>query len=123
MIEQIALSEPRLYWVFSAFPPPLPGREGDEYSMKGLLLLSLLALISGCAGAATPIPDMESSDAMLYSSRCGMCHSVPHPKRLYFEQWELMLNVMEKQMEHRKMRPLSPDEKSTILRYLKKHAR
>ncbi len=87
------------------------------------LISTGFALFSGCSNKPTPLPDMNSPAARLYISRCGMCHSVPHPKRLYYTQWEHMVEVMDKQMEQRGMPPLTDREKHIILQYLKHHAR
>lgn len=91
--------------------------------MKKAFVLFMLAVVFGCAGRPTPIPDAESQDAKLYAAKCAPCHSLPHPKRHTYEQWEHMMGVMEKQMEHRKMPPLTTEEKAAVLRYLKGHSR
>jgi len=89
----------------------------------GLLIFIALMGLSGCVNRPTPVPDMDSPAAELYVHKCGICHSVPHPKRLYYSQWQHMVDVMEKQMEQRGMSPLTEKEKNIILQYLKTHAR
>jgi hypothetical protein len=91
--------------------------------MKKAFILFILAVVSGCAGRPTPIPDPESENAKLYVAKCVLCHSVPHPRRHTYEQWEHIIMVMEKQIEHKKMAPLTKDEKAAILEYLRKHSR
>ncbi len=90
---------------------------------KHFTILGLIVLSAGCAARPTPIPDGSSPDASLYAARCGACHSVPHPGRHTAEQWEHMVDVMEKEMKHRNMTPLTPEEKETILGYLTRNAR
>ncbi len=91
--------------------------------MKKTVILLLLIASAGCAGRPTPIPEPTSPEAQLFAGKCGICHSVPHPKRYTYAQWEHMIKVMEKQMEHKKMVPLTEEEKNTILGYLRKHSR
>lgn len=90
--------------------------------MRTFLVTTALLLACSCA-RTTPIPDPESSDAQVYAARCGMCHSLPHPKRTRFEQWEHLVSVMETQIEHRGMPPLTEEDRGTILAYLRVHAR
>lgn len=89
----------------------------------GLILFIICIMLFGCMGRPTPIPDMGSDEAGLYSSRCGACHSVPHPKRHTARQWEHIIGVMEKELSHRNMPALTAEEKETILDYLKRHSR
>lgn len=91
--------------------------------MKPFMFLLIALFCFACAGKPTPIPDIDSAEAKLFAKKCGECHSVPHPMRHTASQWEHMISVMEKQMEHEKMHPLTKDEKETILGYLKKHSR
>jgi len=90
-------------------------------SITWATLVSIILI--ACAGKATVIPNATSQDAKVFYSRCGTCHSVPHPKRHTFEQWKHILAVMEKQMEDRGVNPLTRDEREAILRYLKDNAR
>jgi cytochrome c5 len=92
-------------------------------TMSKIILGLALAALAACAGMATPIPDRDSPEARLYESKCSICHSTPHPGRHTASQWEKVLVRMDKEMEFKKMPPLTPDEKSTILGYLQKHAR
>jgi hypothetical protein len=91
--------------------------------MNKAFILFILAVVTGCAGRPTPIPEPDSPDAKLYVARCAPCHSVPHPKRHTYEQWEHIIWVMEKEIVHKRMAPLSMDEKAAILGYLKSHSR
>lgn len=91
--------------------------------MNRSLLLYILVLAMGCAVAPTPLPEPQSEQARLYSSRCGACHSVPHPKRHSYAQWEHMLTLMESEMRHKGMAPLNKDVSDTILDYLRRNSR
>jgi len=88
-----------------------------------LLLAILLSPLLGCRPKPTPLPEPDTPGGKLYRARCSVCHSLPHPKRMRYAQWEHMLSVMDKRMEHRKMKPLSEEERRAILEYLKRNAR
>ena len=91
--------------------------------MKGKICYLSLLLLAGCAGI-TPLPDKESLAARIYAEKCGLCHSVPHPRRHTFEEWRHMVALMEQRMQERGIDPpLSTDEEDAILSYLKQHAR
>jgi len=90
---------------------------------KALMILFAFAASSACASAPTPLPEPGSAGAGVYASRCGVCHSVPHPKRHTYEQWKHMVRVMDKAREHKDMDPLTDEERGSILEYLKKHSR
>jgi cytochrome c1 len=83
----------------------------------------LLMLFVMPAWADTPIPDADSPEAKVYAEKCSACHSLPHPKRLYFEQWQHMLKVMYMRISERNSEPLTEQEQEAILRYLKAHSR
>ncbi len=93
--------------------------------MKRTLLLGSITvgLIAGCAGSPTPIPDANSSAAVLYAEKCGACHAVPHPKRHTTAQWQHMLARMEERMAEIGMTALSTEERETLLSYLQNNAR
>ncbi len=86
-------------------------------------VISLIIFAYGCAGLPTPLPEPESRSAIVYREKCGACHSVPHPRRNTYPQWENLVKLMEKNMAHRGMAVLTVEEKETILSYLKNHAR
>jgi len=92
-------------------------------NIEKILVLTFVIFIIGCAGQMTPIPDMNSKDAKLYSDKCSPCHSLPHPKRHTAKQWEHILVTMDKEIKQKEMSPLTVDERKNILNYIKKHAR
>jgi len=89
-----------------------------------ILLASLIgAAATGCATGPTPIPDASSAGAQLYISKCGVCHSIPHPKRNSYPEWQHLLELMQQRMAEQKMPALTGGEKKVILGYLQHHAR
>ncbi len=91
--------------------------------MKKTIVFLAFSFIAACAARQTPIPDPGSGAAKLFADKCGVCHSLPHPKRHTANQWEHMVTVMDKERDHRGVKPLSDDERVMILEYLKKHSR
>ncbi len=97
--------------------------------MKKMLPVLLIGIIlTGCTkpGAGfflTPIPEAGSDGAILYRKNCSGCHSLPHPARHTYPQWEHMLGVMKMRMEERGVTPPGEEERRVILDYLKAHAR
>lgn len=90
--------------------------------MNKYFIFLMLIFSVACATAPTPIPDPQSIGARLYVEKCGVCHSVPHPKRHTFEQWRHMLTLMDKRMEEKLGAPLLAREKTVILEYLKRNS-
>ena len=78
--------------------------------------------LAACAGM-TRVPEPESPQALVYQANCSACHGLPHPHRHTFAQWQHLLVLMEARIRERGMTPLSPDDRETILHYLKKNAR
>ncbi|MFQ5330408.1 MAG: c-type cytochrome [Thermodesulfobacteriota bacterium] len=93
--------------------------------MKYLLavVISVGFLAAGCAGRQTPLPAADSAAVHLYESKCGQCHSVPHPRRYRAEQWEQTMRNMVKEMELKGVKPLTEAEKVAILDYLREQGR
>lgn len=91
--------------------------------MKKSLIFIGLFFIAGCASQQTSIPEAGNEAAKLFTVKCSTCHSLPHPRRNSYEQWIHLVGVMEDQMKHKEMPPLSAGERSGILEYLKKHSR
>ena len=102
-----------------------------EYSLKiatitkiiieGLLLIGIALLIASCEQT---LPEADSPRAVLYSDKCGACHTAPHPQAHTYKAWKKIVPKMEKRVEATGIRPiLSEEEMTDILSYLKKHAR
>ncbi len=91
--------------------------------MKRTICCLSMLFLAGCA-STTPLPEKESLAARIYAEKCGLCHSVPHPGRHTFEEWQRMVNLMEQRMAEQGIDPpLTTDEEDAILNYLKRHAR
>lgn len=86
-------------------------------------LFAAAALLGGCAAEQTPVPHATTTAARVYEAHCSACHSLPSPKRLYYSQWVHMVGVMEGNMTHQGMKPLSAEDRKIILEYLKANAR
>jgi hypothetical protein len=93
-----------------------------DYMKKSMLIVGIIFITSCAAGRPTPIPDMGSQAARLYVQKCGPCHSVPHPKRHTFPEWEHIIMVMKERMESKGM-SFTPEERKVVLSYLKEHSR
>jgi hypothetical protein len=91
--------------------------------MKTLYLTLITCMLAAPAYATTPIPDADSPEAKVYVEKCGVCHVLPHPKRLSFNSWKHMLKLMDQRIAERDMSPLEPEEREAIETYLKRHAR
>jgi diheme cytochrome c len=83
-----------------------------------IALVAILA--SGCKRAQ--LPDADSPAAKLYVARCGNCHAPYNPHEMTSAMWETQVMMMEVKMQAAGQRPLTPDERDSILRYLKGHA-
>ncbi len=96
-----------------------------DFLKRPIIAISLLAAISmaGCAATSTPLPEADSQAAQLYQSRCSICHSVPHPARHTFNEWQHTLKLMERRMAEKNMVVMSATDKQAILAYLQDHSR
>jgi len=90
------------------------------------ILITILCLVFTSPAWATAlnmdIPDANSSSAKLFSQRCSVCHSLPHPARLDWPHWRSMLHVMKQRMQERDI-SLPDEEWRQISGYLQQHAR
>jgi len=86
-----------------------------------MMAVGILAV--GCTGMPTPLPEAGSAGARLYESKCGECHSVPHPRRYRPGQWEQTMKNMTREMELKGVTPLTKAEEVVILDYLTSHSR
>ena len=90
---------------------------------RAFFVLFTAALLAGCAGRPTPIPDADTSQARLYVEKCSTCHSLAHPKRQTGGEWVHLVELMEVHMDRIGMPPLTGDEREVIMEYLKGHSR
>ena len=77
-------------------------------------------LISGCKRAS--LPDATSPAAQLYVNRCGNCHVPYPPHEMTASMWDTQVTMMEVKIQAAGMPALTPDERESILEYLKRNA-
>ena len=88
---------------------------------RGAVAIALVAILaSACKRPA--LPEAESPPAKLYVARCGNCHAPYNPREMTPAMWETQVMMMEVKMQAAGQPPLTPDERDSILRYLKNHA-
>lgn len=83
------------------------------------LAVAILGGTCGCHRAA--LPESGSYAERLYAERCGGCHAAYNPRSMTAAMWEVQVQAM----EHRIAltgRPLSADERRTIIDYLTRNA-
>lgn len=69
------------------------------------------------------LPERESPEAELYLGRCTVCHAPPDPRLHSADEWPGVLDRMENYMAMMKRGGVTPEEKESILVYLRRHAR
>jgi cytochrome c5 len=87
------------------------------------VLFAVILVAASCAARQTPIPNAESEGAKLFASRCSRCHSLPHPKRHSFAEWEWIVARMEGRIANGLKTAMAEDKKAEILKYLKENSR
>lgn len=87
------------------------------------LCLAFTLLAVGC-NREHPLPEADSPSALLYATKCSICHPPVQPKAHTFVGWKHVVPKMEKNAAAMGIAPLlSEEEKSIIITYLKKHSR
>jgi hypothetical protein len=76
------------------------------------------ALMSAC----TRLPEPESEGAKLYVERCAACHRAYNPGTMTSEMWKLVVARMQGVMSRNGLRPLSPEESTVLLDYLRRNS-
>jgi mono/diheme cytochrome c family protein len=85
------------------------------------LALTLVAILtSGCKPAQ--LPDATSPGARLYISRCGNCHAPYNPHEMTASMWDTQVTMMEVKIQAAGQPALTPDERASIVDYLKQNA-
>jgi hypothetical protein len=95
-------------------------RATNNFHRAAVALTFLAALVSGCK--RSPLPDAASPEAQLYVSKCGNCHTPYNPHELTAEMWDTQVTMMELKMQSAGLPPLTPDDRASILEYLKRNA-
>ena len=93
----------------------------DRRSRATRLVLALIAL--PCLSACTAqLPEPESEGAMLYVHRCDTCHRLYAPGSLKYEMWRMQVERMQGEMVRRGIPPLTEQEHTLLLGYLRRHS-
>ena len=90
------------------------------------LLAVLTNMLAGCTALSAthnPAEHDNSPAATLYRTRCSACHALPDPRRLSFTGWQAVIPVMQHRMHERGMDALDPQQRQTLLAWLKAHSR
>ncbi|MGH7924063.1 MAG: c-type cytochrome [Candidatus Binatus sp.] len=83
--------------------------------------LALVAILAtGCNPAQ--LPDATSPAAQLYVNRCGNCHAPYNPHEMTASMWDTQVTMMETKIQAAGQPALTPDERASILEYLKRNA-
>jgi hypothetical protein len=88
--------------------------------LRATFALLLILAISGCKRPS--LPDASSPAAQLYVNRCGNCHVPYPPHEMTGAMWDTQVTMMETKMQAAGMRPLTSDERESILEYLQRNA-
>jgi hypothetical protein len=90
-------------------------------AIRRTVLIALIAIFaSGCKPKA--LPDADSPAAKVYVSRCGNCHAPYNPHEMTASMWETQVMMMEVKIQQAGQPPLTPDQRDSILQYLKNNA-
>ncbi len=96
----------------------------DQVMRIVVVLISAVLLLSAPLSGTYAAQDAPAIDGeMLFQARCALCHQLPEPAMLKARQWQLIINTMQKRMQHVNMVPLTEDEKTQLIYYLSQHAR
>ena len=85
-------------------------------------VLAGVALLIASAGCQKPLPDADSPGGRLYAARCGNCHRAFQPGTLKYAMWVVQVDRKQSVMARAGMPPLSDQERTLVLDYLKRHS-
>ena len=86
-----------------------------KYQIFTLVMLPMLALLLNSCATWQRLPKEETADAQVYIKRCGVCHAVPHPSRINYNQWKGKIVVI----KDKQMPVITAQEKESVLSYMK----
>lgn len=86
-----------------------------------LAALQIFLLLAGCQ-KPRPLPEQGTYAQQLYIERCGGCHRPFNPASMTAGMWEVQVKAMRSRIAQAGQPPLSPEQDSTILDYLKRNA-
>ena len=85
-----------------------------------VILLAYTAIALFACDAKLPEP--ESPAARLYAARCDGCHRIYAPSLLKYEMWKIQVERMQVDIIRKGLPPLTPEELTLLLDYLKRHS-
>lgn len=88
--------------------------------IAAILLGALVGL--GAPACSTKLPEPDSPGAQLYRQRCDTCHRLFAPSTLKYEMWRIQVDRMQGEMARHGLPPLTPEERTTVLDYLKRNS-
>jgi len=86
---------------------------------RALLAVAVIAATSACSPT---LPEPDSPAAKLYAARCDSCHRVFAPSTLKYEMWRIQVDRMQGEIARHGLPPLTPEERTMLLDYLKRHS-
>jgi hypothetical protein len=88
-----------------------------------ILVAAAVAFIIGAlAGCQSKIPEEDSYAGQLYVRRCGNCHQPYNPQAMTAAMWEIQVPKMELKIAQAGLPPLQPEQRQSILDYLRRNA-
>ena len=95
-------------------------RATNNFCRAAIFLILVAIVVSGCKTAS--LPDAATPEAQLYVSKCGNCHTPYNPHELTAAMWDTQVTMMEVKIQSAGLPPLTPDDRASILEYLKRNA-
>lgn len=89
--------------------------------MPATLLAVAIGLLS-LSACGPKLPEAESEGARTYAARCTGCHRLYAPSVLTFDMWRMKVDAMQGEMARRGVPPLSDQERTVVLDYLRRHS-
>lgn len=84
------------------------------------LVLAAAIEVPGCS--RDRLPEQDTYAGQLYVNRCGRCHVAYNPHAMTAAMWQTQVEAMQGKMLQAGIAPLSDDQRTTILDYLKRNA-
>ena len=84
--------------------------------------LASVALLVALAGCQKPLPEADSPGGQLYAARCGSCHRAFQPGTLKYAMWVIQVDRKQAIIARAGLPPLSEQERTLLLAYLKQHS-
>ncbi len=97
----------------------------NAFVLRGMLTLSMSSsLLSGCSGAGDAgVGQQLAGDAPdVFLQACRQCHRPPSPKVHSRYEWPPVIERMQMHMMQQGRRPMTANDRQSILDYLVSHA-